>query len=80
MKPSEDELENIMNEIDLDGDGQIDLNEFIAIMDRKIQVKSKILQTRFIIKLYEIYRAYVFWQDSKLGRITKIGRERACGD
>ena len=26
------------------------------------------------------YRAYVFWQDAKLGKITKIGRERARGD
>ena len=27
-----------------------------------------------------ISRVYVFWQDAKLGKITKIGRERTRGD
>ncbi|CAH0002356.1 unnamed protein product [Clonostachys byssicola] len=37
LNPSEDELEDILNEVDVDKNGSVDFNEFVAMMSRKHQ-------------------------------------------
>ena len=37
MNPSEAELRDMVNEVDTDGNGDIDLAEFIALMVKKLQ-------------------------------------------
>ncbi|XP_050387418.1 calmodulin-like [Argentina anserina] len=37
LKPSEEELEAMINEVDVDGNGTIDLQEFLSLMARKVQ-------------------------------------------
>jgi calmodulin len=37
QNPSEFELQQIINEIDIDGNGLIDINEFLTLMARKMK-------------------------------------------
>ncbi len=39
QNPSEEELQSMMNEVDVDGNGTIEFGEFLNLMARKMKVK-----------------------------------------
>jgi calmodulin len=47
QNPTEAELQDMINEVDVDGNGTIDFPEFLTMMARKMQVKYCILKFHY---------------------------------
>jgi len=52
--PSEQELKDMINEVDLDGNGEIDFNEFLEMMMRKRKETPPLEELREAFKLFDM--------------------------
>lgn len=52
--PTKEEIQEMMNEADVDGDGTVDFEEFLTVMSRKMKVKFINEKNKLII-LYLYY-------------------------
>lgn len=53
LKPTEKELDAMMAEVDSDGSGDIDFNEFVTVMSRRVQADYTPDQLRGAFKVFE---------------------------
>eukprot|EP01013_Petalomonas_cantuscygni_P022392 TRINITY_DN4297_c0_g1_i1.p1 TRINITY_DN4297_c0_g1~~TRINITY_DN4297_c0_g1_i1.p1 ORF type:complete len:164 (-),score=16.81 TRINITY_DN4297_c0_g1_i1:111-602(-) len=53
LKPTEEEIESMMKEVDADGSGDIDFNEFVTVMSRRVQADYTPDQLRSAFKVFE---------------------------
>lgn len=53
LKPTEDELDAMMKEVDADGSGDIDFNEFVTVMSRRVQADYTPEQLKSAFKVFE---------------------------
>ena len=53
MKPTEEQLEQMMKEVDSDGSGDIDFSEFVTVMSRKVQAEYTPEQLKAAFKVFE---------------------------
>lgn len=53
LKPTEEELDAMMKEVDADGSGDIDFNEFVTVMSRRVQADYTPEQLRSAFKVFE---------------------------
>jgi calmodulin len=53
LKPTEEELDAMMKEVDSDGSGDIDFDEFVTVMSRRVQADYTPEQLRSAFKVFE---------------------------
>jgi len=53
LKPTEEELDAMMKEVDSDGSGDIDFHEFVAVMSRRVQADYTPEQLKAAFKVFE---------------------------
>jgi calmodulin len=53
LKPTEEELNAMMREVDTDGSGDIDFNEFVTVMSRRVQADYTPEQLKSAFKVFE---------------------------
>jgi len=53
LKPTEEQLEQMMKEVDADGSGDIDFAEFVAVMSRKVQAEYTPDQLKAAFRVFE---------------------------
>jgi calmodulin len=53
QNPSEDELEEMINEVDADGNGSIDFSEFLGLMSRQIDHEDTEKELIEALKLFD---------------------------
>eukprot|EP00760_Papus_ankaliazontas_P028059 PhM_4_TR3509/c0_g1_i1/m.39139/K02183/CALM; calmodulin len=53
LKPTEEELDAMMKEVDTDGSGDIDFNEFVTVMSRRVQADYTPEQLKAAFKVFE---------------------------
>ena len=53
LKPTEEELDAMMKEVDSDGSGDIDFEEFVTVMSRRVQADYTPEQLRSAFKVFE---------------------------
>lgn len=53
LRPSQEELNTMVDEIDADGSGEIDFDEFCAVMSRKVQTSYTPDQVKAAFKVFE---------------------------
>jgi len=53
LKPSQEELNDMVNEIDADGNGEIDFDEFVTVMSRKVNTSYTPAQVKAAFKVFE---------------------------
>merc|ERR1719450_443194 len=53
LKPSQEELDAMVNEIDSDGNGEIDFDEFVTVMSRKVNTSYSPAQVKAAFKVFE---------------------------
>ncbi|XP_004308824.1 PREDICTED: calmodulin-3-like [Fragaria vesca subsp. vesca] len=53
LKPTEEELEGMIEEVDADGNGRVDLQEFLSLMARKMQDNLSERQLREAFKVFD---------------------------
>jgi calmodulin len=53
LKPTEEELDAMMKEVDADGSGDIDFNEFVTVMSRRVQADYTPEQLKSAFKVFE---------------------------
>lgn len=41
QNPTEQELEEIINEVDIDGNGEVDFNEFVLLMSKRVKATEQ---------------------------------------
>jgi len=54
LAPSESELQDIMNEIDVDHDGSVDFSEFAAMMAQKVKKADSDAELREAFKIFDL--------------------------
>lgn len=54
QNPTEDELQSMISEVDVDGNGTIEFGEFLNLMARKMKVKNKIKNVDINSNYYKI--------------------------
>lgn len=52
--PDKHELDKLINEIDEDGSGEIDFQEFLTLMDKKLQEPSSDEELRQAFKVFDV--------------------------
>lgn len=75
LKPTEEQLDQMMKEVDSDGSGDIDFNEFVAVMSRKVQADYTTEQLRAAFKVFESEAGYVKTA-SLLHALTTYGEDK----
>eukprot|EP01060_Flectonema_neradi_P001383 TRINITY_DN10824_c0_g1_i1.p1 TRINITY_DN10824_c0_g1~~TRINITY_DN10824_c0_g1_i1.p1 ORF type:complete len:156 (+),score=37.33 TRINITY_DN10824_c0_g1_i1:85-552(+) len=53
LKPTDEELDAMMREVDSDGSGDIDFNEFVTVMSRRVQADYTPEQLKAAFKVFE---------------------------
>lgn len=53
QNPTEAELQDMINEVDADGNGTIDFPEFLNLMQRKMQVRIHTTRPRSVVRHLE---------------------------
>jgi len=53
LKPSQEELNAMVDEIDEDGNGEIDFDEFVTVMSRKVNTSYSPSQVKSAFKIFE---------------------------
>lgn len=53
LHPTEEELTSMMKEVDADGSGDIDFNEFVTVMSRRVQADYTAEQLKSAFKVFE---------------------------
>merc|ERR1711971_432080 len=53
LKPSQEELNAMVDEIDSDGNGEIDFDEFVTVMSRKVNTSYTPQQVKAAFKVFE---------------------------
>nr|ACP18969.1 calcium binding protein [Euglena gracilis] len=53
LKPTEEELDAMMKEVDSDGSGDIDFHEFVTVMSRRVQADYTPEQLKAAFKVFE---------------------------
>ena len=53
LKPTDEELDAMMKEVDSDGSGDIDFNEFVTVMSRRVQADYTPEQLKAAFKVFE---------------------------
>eukprot|EP00296_Roombia_truncata_P001147 JP436877.1.p1 GENE.JP436877.1~~JP436877.1.p1 ORF type:complete len:158 (-),score=38.05 JP436877.1:98-571(-) len=53
LKPSQEELDAMIREIDQDGNGEIDFDEFVQVMSRKVQPTYTAEEVKAAFKVFE---------------------------
>ena len=53
LKPSAEELNAMVDEIDTDGNGEIDFDEFVTVMSRKVNTSYTPAQVKAAFKVFE---------------------------
>lgn len=53
LKPTEEELDAMMREVDADGSGDIDFDEFVTVMSRRVQADYTPEQLKSAFKVFE---------------------------
>lgn len=53
LKPTEEELDAMMKEVDSDGSGDIDFQEFVTVMSRRVQADYTPEQLKSAFKVFE---------------------------
>lgn len=63
LEPTEQELSDMMREVDTDGNGTIDFQEFLSLIARKMKVRLCKLQSEgcFIIGLHYLLSLLLSW-------------------
>ena len=69
LKPSKDELDAMVDEIDSDGNGEIDFDEFVTVMSRKVNTSYTPAQVKAAFKVFE--------KDAPNGFVTMAALEQA---
>ena len=64
MNPTDAELQDMVNEVDADGNGNIDMSEFISLMARKMKQSDH---------EEEMVQAFYIFGGKQTGRITREG-------
>merc|ERR1711998_714965 len=55
LRPSQEELNAMVDEIDADGNGEIDFDEFVTVMSRKVNTSYTPAQVKAAFKVFEKY-------------------------
>ena len=53
LKPTQEELNQMVDEIDADGNGEIDFDEFVTVMSRKVNTSYTPTQVKAAFKVFE---------------------------
>lgn len=53
LKPTEEELDTMMREVDGDGSGEIDFDEFVTVMSRRVQADYTPEQLKSAFRVFE---------------------------
>ena len=53
LRPSQEELNAMVDEIDADGNGEIDFDEFVTVMSRKVNTSYTPAQVKAAFKVFE---------------------------
>uniref|UniRef100_A0A7S3CXG6 EF-hand domain-containing protein n=2 Tax=Palpitomonas bilix TaxID=652834 RepID=A0A7S3CXG6_9EUKA len=53
LKPSQEELDAMIKEIDIDGNGSIEFDEFVQVMSRKVQPSYTPEEVKSAFKVFE---------------------------
>ena len=53
LKPTQEELNSMVEEIDTDGNGEIDFDEFVTVMSRKVNTSYTPQQVKAAFKVFE---------------------------
>ena len=53
LRPSQEELNAMVDEIDSDGNGEIDFDEFVTVMSRKVNTSYTPAQVKAAFKVFE---------------------------
>jgi len=69
LKPSQDELNAMVDEIDADGNGEIDFDEFVTVMSRKVSTSYTPAQVKAAFKVFE--------RDCPAGYVSMAALEQA---
>ena len=69
LKPSKEELDAMVDEIDSDGNGEIDFDEFVTVMSRKVNTSYTPAQVKAAFKVFE--------KDAPGGFVTMAALEQA---
>ena len=68
LRPSQEELNAMVDEIDADGNGEIDFDEFVTVMSRKVNTSYTPAQVKAAFKVFE--------KDSPPGFVTMAALEQ----
>ena len=69
LRPSQEELNAMVDEIDSDGNGEIDFDEFVTVMSRKVNTSYTPAQVKSAFKVFE--------RDAPSGMVTMAALEQA---
>merc|ERR1712166_1476830 len=69
LKPTQEELNQMVDEIDSDGNGEIDFDEFVTVMSRKVNTSYTPAQVKGAFKVFE--------RDCPSGFVSMAALERA---
>jgi calmodulin len=69
LRPSQEELNAMVDEIDADGNGEIDFDEFVTVMSRKVNTSYTPAQVKAAFKVFE--------KDAPGGFVTMAALEQA---
>lgn len=53
LKPSKEEIDAMVDEIDSDGNGEIDFDEFVTVMSRKVNTTYTPMQVKSAFRVFE---------------------------
>ena len=69
LRPSQEELNAMVDEIDADGNGEIDFDEFVTVMSRKVNTSYTPAQVKAAFKVFE--------KEAPSGFVTMAALEQA---